>query len=117
MRFWAIWVTSVALETSGALTLAFTFVACVLVFEYGRQIGLPADEFTILVAGLAALGIPTIIAVGLLAALAFFLTGQLLLLLLHMERNSRHTSEVLAAELNKLIFEEIRRLYGVPKEQ
>jgi hypothetical protein len=116
MRFWAVWVTGLFLEVSGAMAVALTFVSAVLIFEYQRQpAGIPADEFSAIVAGLAALGFWRVIFGGLLLALALFTAGQLLAVLLQMERNSRRTSEVLAAELNKLIVEEMRRFYGLTK--
>lgn len=116
MRYWAVWLASLLLEMSGALLVGLTFVAVVLIVEYQRRpVGVPADEFSALVANLSIIGVGRVVLGGFLLALALFVAGQLLLLLLHMERNSRRTSEILAVEFNKIILEEVRRLHGLTK--
>jgi hypothetical protein len=110
MRYWAIWLASTLLEISGAITVALTFVACVLVLQFRDQpLGIPLDTFSFYVDVLVSVGFEQVLVTGLSSALGLFVIGQLLAILLSMEKNSRLTRELLSQELYKLVMEEAIR--------
>lgn len=111
-RFWAVWLVSLLLEVSGVIAASFTVVACILVIQFRDQVdpaGVPLDEFSLIVRALVGVGIRQILIVGLASSLGLFFVGQLLAVLLSMEKHSRTTSELLSIELYKLVMEEVRR--------